>query len=283
MRYTFLVLALFVTAISMTSCRQKPDDTPAPSPKAPANPESEDGSSTSVPVEGSFQVKFETTKGDFVVEVYPEWAPIGAARFKELVESDFFDENRFFRLVPGFIVQWGIAGDPAVQAKWRSQPLQDEPMVGTNERGTITFAKGGPNSRTTQLFINYGDNSGSLDPQGFPPFGKVIEGMDVVDSLNSEYGERPDQGQIQSRGNEYLKKSFPNLDYIKSAEIIQETKAPAEPVETPAAEPEMTTSSPAEAGTSTPAPVATSTAPAEGTSAPAGTSSVPVETIEEIQ
>ncbi len=283
MRHSFMVMALFVTTISMTSCRQKPDETPAPTPKAPANPDIEGGSSSSVVPGESYQVKFETTKGDFVVEVYPEWAPIGAARFGELVESGFFDENRFFRLVPGFIAQWGIGGDPAVQAKWRSQTLQDEPMVGTNSRGTITFAKGGPNSRTTQMFINYEDNSGSLDPQGFPPFGKVIEGMDVVDSLNSEYGEEPDQGQIQSSGNEYLKKKFPNLDYIKSAKIIQETKTPAAPTEAPVAEPEMTTTSPAEAGTSTPAPAATSSAPAEATSVPAGTSSVKPETIEEIQ
>ncbi|MCA9082228.1 MAG: peptidylprolyl isomerase [Planctomycetaceae bacterium] len=172
-----------------------------------------------------FQVKFETSAGDFVMEVHPDWAPHGAARFKELVEAKHFDDCRFFRVIEGFMVQFGIHGDPAVAAQWRQKNIPDDKTTQSNTRGMVTFATAGPNTRTTQIFINFGDNS-FLDRQGFAPFAKVIGGMDVVDKLYSEYGEGapqgrgPNQGQIQSRGNEYLKASFPKLDYIKTARIV---------------------------------------------------------------
>ncbi len=166
-----------------------------------------------------FRAQFETTKGKFTIEVTRSLAPNGADRFYNLVRSGFFTDIEFFRVVPGFMAQFGIHGDPSVSAKWREANLSDDPVKTSNARGMVTFATAGPNTRTTQMFINYGDN-GFLDGQGFSPFGKVIEGMDVVDKINSESGERPNQGAIQQVGNEYLKKEFPNLDSIKSAAIV---------------------------------------------------------------
>ena len=168
-----------------------------------------------------FKVKVETSKGNFVLEVTRKWAPIGADRFHELVKNKFYKEARFFRVVPGFMVQWGINADPEVQKNWKNATIKDDPVVASNQRGFITYAKTGlPNSRSTQLFINFGDNS-FLDPQKFAPFGRVVEGMDVVEAINAEYGEKPDQTSIQTRGNEYLKEKFPNLDFIKSMRIIK--------------------------------------------------------------
>ena len=169
----------------------------------------------------TFKAQFDTTKGKFTIEVTRSLAPGGADRFYNLVKSGYFTDAAFFRVVPGFMVQFGIHGDPNVSAKWREATIPDDAVKGSNIRGTITFATAGPNTRTTQLFINFGNNAG-LDGQGFSPFGKVTEGMDVVDKINSEYGENsPDeQGRIQNEGNAYLKKNFPNLDYIKSATIV---------------------------------------------------------------
>ena len=176
------------------------------------------------PVPDQFQVKFETSAGDFIVEVNRKWAPIGADRFHEAIKQGFYDECRFFRNVSGFIVQFGINGDPEVQKKWKESTIKDDPVIESNRRGTITFATAGANTRTTQLFINFKDNK-FLDKSGFAPFGKVVKGMDVVDKLNNEYGEKPDQGRIQSDGNEYLKENFPKLDYIKKATVLKPKKA----------------------------------------------------------
>lgn len=167
----------------------------------------------------TFKVRFDTTKGAFTIEVTRSWAPNGADRFYNLVKSGYFKDTGFFRVVPGFMVQFGIHGDPKVAAAWREANIPDDPVKGSNTRGMVTFATAGPNTRTTQLFINYGNNT-FLDGQGFAPFGKVTDGMDVVDKINSEYGEHPIQPRIQREGNAYLKKEFPNLDYIKSATIV---------------------------------------------------------------
>ena len=167
----------------------------------------------------TFKAQFDTTKGKFTIEVTRSQAPNGADRFYNLVKSGYFTDIAFFRVVPGFMCQFGINGDPSISAKWREASIQDDPVKGSNTRGTITFATAGPNTRTTQLFISFGNNA-FLDGQGFSPFGKVTDGMDVVDKINSESGERPNQGRIQMEGNAYLKKDFPNLDYIKSATII---------------------------------------------------------------
>jgi peptidyl-prolyl cis-trans isomerase A (cyclophilin A) len=173
----------------------------------------------------SFKVRFDTTKGAFTVQVTRDLAPNGADRFYNLVHSGYFKDVAFFRVIPGFMCQFGIHGDPKVSAAWRGANISDDPVKGSNTRGMVTFATAGPNTRTTQLFINFGDNT-FLDGQGFAPFGKIAEGMDVVDKINSEYGEGapngrgPNQGRVQMEGNSYLKKDFPNLDYIKSATIV---------------------------------------------------------------
>ncbi len=173
----------------------------------------------------SFKVKFETTKGNFTVEVTRSLSPHGADRFFNLARSGYFKDVAFFRVIPGFMCQFGIHGDPKVSAAWRKAQIPDDTVKGSNTRGAITFATAGPNTRTAQLFISFGDNS-RLDRTGFSPFGKVTEGMDVVDKINGEYGEGapsgrgPDQNRIQMEGNAYLKKDFPNLDYIKSTTVV---------------------------------------------------------------
>jgi peptidyl-prolyl cis-trans isomerase A (cyclophilin A) len=174
----------------------------------------------------TFKANFETSKGPFVIEVHREWAPIGADRFYNLVKNGFFEDVRFFRVISGFMAQFGIHGTPAVQSAWRAASLKDDPVRQSNKRGTVTFATAGPDTRTTQFFINFGDNTG-LDKQGFAPFGEIVSGMAVVDKINAEYGEGaprgkgPDQGRLQSEGNAYLNKEFPKLDYIKSATIAK--------------------------------------------------------------
>ena len=176
-----------------------------------------------------YKVKLVTTKGDATIEVTRDWAPNGADRFFNLVKIGYFTDVAFFRVVREprpFMVQFGIHGDPQVNAKWRQANIQDDPVKQSNQPGHVTFATAGPNTRTTQLFISYGDNS-FLDGQGFSPIGRVTMGMDVVNSLYAGYGEGapqgfgPNQGLIQTRGNKYLKESFPNLDYIKSAAIVE--------------------------------------------------------------
>jgi peptidyl-prolyl cis-trans isomerase A (cyclophilin A) len=175
----------------------------------------------------AFKAKFTTTKGDFVVEVHRDWAPNGADRFYDLVKLGFFDDTRFFRAVDAFMVQFGLSGDPAVSTKWQQANVADDPVSQSNKRGFITFAQTNmPNSRATQVFINYADN-GRLDGMRFAPFGQVVQGMDVVDSLYKGYGEGapsgagPDQSRVQAQGNAYLDKAFPKLDAIKRAEIVK--------------------------------------------------------------
>ena len=177
------------------------------------------------PAIAPYQVKLETSKGDVVIEVHPEWAPRGAARFKELVEAGYYDDCRFFRVVDGFMAQIGMNGDPAVNSQWQDNTFPDDPVMESNTRGKVTFATSGPDSRTSQFFISYGDNS-FLDGQGFSPFGEIVEGMDVVDSLYNGYGDGPPQGRGPrpdlgaERGNEYLNAEFPMLDYVKTARIV---------------------------------------------------------------
>ena len=166
----------------------------------------------------SFRVRFDTSKGPFVVEVHRDWSPKGADRFYELVKVCFYDENRFFRVVPNFVIQWGIQGDPQLQLRWRDKNITDDPVKVTNRRGTIAYATDGPNTRTTQLFINLKDNP-QLDKRGFSPFGEVVSGMNVVDGIYPGYGQTPDQDQIQAHGNAYLREKFPALDYITAARV----------------------------------------------------------------
>ena len=166
----------------------------------------------------TFKAKFDTSAGEFVITVTRAWAPLGADRFYNLVKNGFYDGTRFFRVVPNFMVQWGINGDPDIQRNWANANIKDDPAgKKSNARGTITFANRGPNSRSTQLFINYKSNA-FLD-KTFMPFGEVTSGMSVVDKINAKHGEDPDQGQMQANGNRYLQKAFPDLDFIKKATI----------------------------------------------------------------
>src|SRR5215472_10944864 len=170
----------------------------------------------------TYKVKFDTSKGAFVVEVHRDWAPMGADRFYNLVRNGFYNNVRFFRVLNGFMAQFGMSGTPAVQKVWGSpaQQLKDDPVKQSNKRGYITFANAGPNSRSTQVFINLVDNT-FLDPEAmhFAPFGQVVEGMEVVDMLSTGYGRQnvPDQQRITNEGNAYLTKEYPKLDYVKTA------------------------------------------------------------------
>lgn len=178
----------------------------------------------------TFDVKFDTTEGDFTVRFHREWAPNGVDRLYNLVKIGFFDDVSFFRVVrePNpFMAQFGISGQPEVNTAWRDATIEDDPVVKSNTKGMVTFAKtGAPNSRSTQLYINYGDNS-KLDAMGFAPIGEVVGGMEVVEKLHAGYGDGPpmgrgpNQGMLQTRGNAYLKEKFPELDYIENAEIVE--------------------------------------------------------------
>jgi peptidyl-prolyl cis-trans isomerase A (cyclophilin A) len=171
----------------------------------------------------SFKVNFDTSAGAFVVEVHRDWAPLGADRFYNLVKNGFYTDVRFFRVLDGFMAQFGMNGDPSIQSVWGGTNFRDDPVKQSNKRGYVTFAKASaPNSRSTQVFINFADNS-RLDSDGFAPFGQVVEGMGIVDKLYSGYGGSnvPDQGRITKEGNAYLQKSYPKLDYIKAATIAK--------------------------------------------------------------
>lgn len=205
-----LVLLLFTGSIALGQASKALMNPAALNEKAPA----------------TFKAKFDTSAGAFVVEVHRDWAPNAADRFYNLVKNGFYNDCRFFRVVPNFMVQWGINGDPNIQRNWAQANIKDDPVKESNTRGYITYAQSSaPNSRSTQLFINFKDNS-FLDSMRFAPFGKVSSGMDVVDKINNMYGEKPDQFMVQTQGNAYLNKNFPKLDYIKTA-TIEEAAAPA--------------------------------------------------------
>lgn len=205
-----LTLALCAIAGTVACNRDAPpprSDSAAPA--APAAAQAPD----------SFRVAFETTRGNFAVDVFRDWSPRGADRFHELVTSGYFQDVAFFRVLPGFVAQFGMHGDPTVHQRWSDNRIPDDPVKQSNKRGTLVFATSGPNTRGNQFFINFSDNAG-LDGQGFSPFGRVAEGMNVVDSIYAGYGEAPDQSRIAVDGNTYLKREFPRLDYIKSARVV---------------------------------------------------------------
>jgi peptidyl-prolyl cis-trans isomerase A (cyclophilin A) len=205
MKRNAALLLLLVLAGCSTAPEPKKEATEKPAPVKPAGaPE-------------VFKVKVETSKGPFTIEAHREWAPRGADRFFELVKDGYYNEARFFRVLPNFIAQVGLAATPAMTKKW-DKSIDDDPVGHTNSVGTVTFAKAGRNSRTAQIFINLRSNQ-SLDSDGFAPFGRVVEGMEVVQKLYGKYGDAPDQEAITQRGNAYLNERFPRLDYIRTATI----------------------------------------------------------------
>jgi peptidyl-prolyl cis-trans isomerase A (cyclophilin A) len=198
----FCTLALLVSSVAL-ACDRSSDSRAVPAGPAP----------------DSFRVVFETSRGPFTVEARRAWAPNGVDRFYQLVSEHFFDENRFYRVLPGYIAQFGANGDGRRNDPWDAKKLPDDPPREKNVRGTITFAQSGPNARTHQLFVNLKDNP-SLDAQGFVPIGRVVDGMSVVDSLYDEYGDIPKYHNITRLGNKYLAGNFPELDYIRTARIV---------------------------------------------------------------
>jgi peptidyl-prolyl cis-trans isomerase A (cyclophilin A) len=222
-KHASVLLAIAALQLISVACKEKtpppvpPSEAAVPAPLAPpADAVSPD----------SFRVRFETTKGVFTVEVTRAWAPKGADRFYRLVTEGYFKDIRFFRVLPGFMAQFGLSGNPALNARMDSLRITDDPVTQSNQRGMLTFATAGPNTRSNQFFISYGDNA-SLDTQGFSPFGRVVDGMKVVDAMYGGYGEGapngpgPSQDSIKTKGNEYLQRAFPRLDYIKSATIVK--------------------------------------------------------------
>lgn len=216
------VVLASILAVSMGFAAE-PAKAPAPAkPKAGQKVSLDDPSALAAKAPESFKAAFETTKGSFTIEVTRAWSPNGADRFYNLVKNGYYDGVKFFRVVPNFVVQFGIHGNPALATKWLKSNIQDDPVKESNKRGYVTYAKtGAPNSRSVQLFINLKDNT-TLDGQGFAPFGKVVEGMDVVDQLYGGYGGDTTslQGEIAAKGNAYLEQSFPKLDAIKTATIV---------------------------------------------------------------
>src|SRR5881409_2347505 len=222
MRHLSYSLICAVTAVA--ACQKPAAKSPASAATAipdfhkPADP----GFSAQAP--DSFRARFSSTKGDFVILVHRAWAPRGADRFYNLVRAGFYDGVRFFRVIPGFMAQFGIHGDTGVTAAWRPRTIPDDPVRTTNGRGMVTYATAGPATRTTQIFINYGDNR-RLDGSGFAPFGQVIEGMDVVDKLYGGYGEGapsgrgPEQYRLNVEGEKYLARQFPKLDKTNKATV----------------------------------------------------------------
>ena len=191
-----------------------------------ASGDAKSAAAPSGPAPDTFDVAFQTSRGTFVVQAIRSWAPVGVDRFHDLVTQGFFDDERFFRAIEGFMVQFGLAGDPSRNEPWDEKKLPDDSVRQSNLRGTMSFAMQGARSRTHQVFINLVDNA-RLDRLGFAPIGRVVQGMDVVDSLYTGYGDDPDQEFIQRMGNSYLNRMFPKLDYIKSARIVSAGAAAA--------------------------------------------------------
>jgi peptidyl-prolyl cis-trans isomerase A (cyclophilin A) len=227
-----LLIALLACGMAVAQTQTGADKKTDAAKKAPAAPNLLNPSSMRARAPETYKVKFTTTKGDVIIQVTRAWAPLGADRFSNLVRGGFYKDAAFFRVLPRFMAQFGISARPDVADAWENARITDDRVIESNKRGTVTFATAGPNTRTTQVFINYGDNA-QLDGQGFSPFGKVIEGMDVVDKFYSGYGEGapsgrgPDQGEIRSKGKAYLDRFFPQLDRIISASIVTDESAPA--------------------------------------------------------
>lgn len=221
-----MALALNVTAFAEEKVKPAPQDEPTVAEAEKAHPALLDPSLATEQAPEAFRVKLETTKGDVVILVNRSWAPKGVDRFYNLVKIGYYEDIAFYRVIRGFMAQCGFSSDPKISAVWSRAKIADDPMLQANTRGMVTFAMGGPNTRTTQFFINFVDNSYLKQHGAFAPFGKVISGMDVVDSLYKGYGEGsprgrgPDQARVAREGGSYLRKNFPSLDYIVRATLV---------------------------------------------------------------
>ena len=222
------IVAQFGLVLLVVACASGPSQPPdmGPDPAEATNPLlAPESPEMNRPAPDTFKVLFETTAGDFIVEAVSEWAPLGTQRFFNLVEAGYYDGVRFFRVIPDFVAQFGIHGDPEVARAWQNARIPDDSVRVSNDRGTITFATAGPNTRTVQLFINLVDN-GRLDTSGFSPFGRITGGMDTVDRIYGGYGEGaprgdgPPQSRIQEEGEPYLEQAFPRLDQVIRARVI---------------------------------------------------------------
>lgn len=207
-------------ALLMIGCSAGDESTPRAAPNPLLQPARFTDTAPAV-----FQVRFETSEGDFLVDVYRNWAPLGADRFYNLVSAGYFDDTRIYRVLEGFVAQFGLNGDPWVNQAWKTEFLVDDPVIRENTRGRVTFAKGGRHSRTTEVFVNLRDNT-QLDANQFSPLGEVVEGMDVVDRLYAAYGDGPPRGDgpyqamVEARGNAYLDDAFPELTRIVRATVV---------------------------------------------------------------
>jgi peptidyl-prolyl cis-trans isomerase A (cyclophilin A) len=237
---TSLALCASLLAAAQTPAPKTPAAKASPShAAAPARPSLLKPATLHAKAPAVFKAKFTTTAGDFVVEVHRDWAPLGADRFYNLVSNGYFTNAAFFRVLPGFVVQFGLSASPAVNKVWKDADIQDDPVVQSNKREFLVFATAGPNTRTTQLFINFANNP-RLDGMGFAPFGRVVEGMDVVDKIFPGYGDSPSQDLITNQGDAYLTANFPKIDKIKLARIL-----PAVPPAPATAHPSTTAKPPA--------------------------------------
>lgn len=229
----FLLAALAICALLLPptlSSAQAASTHPKPGAARPAaRPSLLHPASLTAKAPAEFKVSVSTTCGDFVVLVHRDWAPLGADRFYNLVRNGFFTNAAFFRVLPRFVAQFGLSANPAVNKVWRDAKIQDDPVKHSNTRGTLVFAMAGPNTRTTQLFLNFQDNA-RLDGMGFAPFGEVVEGLENVDKIYPGYGESPQQDLIVEQGDAYLTKNFRELDKIKIARVLPATPAPVHPV-----------------------------------------------------
>jgi len=226
---TSLALSASLLSAAQTPTHKSPAKTSAAHPAAAPRPSLLKPATLNAKAPADFKASFSTTAGDFVVEVHRDWAPLGADRFYNLVKNGYFTNASFFRVVPGFVVQFGLSANPAVNAVWKDANIQDDPVKQSNKRGFLVFATAGPNTRTTQLFINFGDNS-RLDAMGFAPFGQVVQGMEVVDKIYPGYGESPRQDLLTDQGDTYVSANFPKIDKIKLARIVP--AVPAAPATT---------------------------------------------------
>jgi peptidyl-prolyl cis-trans isomerase A (cyclophilin A) len=229
---TKLLIAIVACGLAAAQTQPGADKKTGAAKKAPPAPNLLNPASLRARAPATYKVKFTTTKGDVIIQVNRAWAPLGADRFYNLVRAGFYKDAAFFRVLPRFMAQFGISARPDVADAWENAKITDDRVIESNKRGTVTFATAGPNTSTTKVLLNYGDNA-RLDGEGFAPFGQVIEGMDVADKFYSGYGEGapqgrgPDQGEIRSKGKAYLDRFFPQLDRIISASIVTDEAAPA--------------------------------------------------------